>query len=60
MCEYCSGIPIRKDFPHGFRRITIFRAVDPILHVVEQYKDDQDTVDVPIKYCPFCGRKLSN
>lgn len=58
MCKYCSGNQVRKDFPYGFKKITIYQTSNPTLEVVERYKDDQMETMIEINYCPFCGKKL--
>jgi len=59
MCNYCSGEVVCKNFSHGFKKIFISHS-DSLLHIIEKYKDNIDYIDVSIKYCPFCGRKLED
>lgn len=59
MCKYCSGEKVFQDFLYGFKEITISLKESPSLFVLEHYKDDEDSTEVAIDYCPFCGRKLS-
>lgn len=67
MCKYCET-KLNENFPrlgcHGETIVSIYCAECEITKVAEEYyfklwADTERLSKDPIKFCPFCGRKLN-
>lgn len=59
MCDYCrgyDGLDAAEDGPDGILIRWMFSG-DPVI-LVDHPHDNYGSRSIPIKYCPFCGRKM--
>lgn len=72
MCSYCEeeeddgyfyNIIKSERFAFGniadFLSLEIWMKNDVLEATLASYEDEFAVIEVPIKYCPFCGRKLN-
>ena len=59
-CPYCRGVKrIRNDLVHYTKRRIIQIKHDNQLYAKFIYPDREDEVMAYIRFCPMCGRKLT-
>jgi len=61
MCKYCDNITTKNEYEDidldstDNTSLRMFQAVNKVYLIAESF---EDSVEIRIEYCPFCGRKL--